>query len=86
MNFYNRLFFNVSHRRQKIKSFSCRVLLSTFFTLLITLQVFAQSTTKTVSGTVRDEQGLALSGVSVNFEGTTKWGYYRYKRLLFYKG
>lgn len=71
MNFFNQLLFNVNHWKQKIKLFDCRCLLGIVFLLIMTSQVFAQNTAKTVSGTVHDDQGRNLPGVSVNFKGTT---------------
>ncbi len=70
MNFFNQLLFDVNRRQQKIGIFNYRFLFSFFFFLALFPQVFAQNAAKTVSGTVRNEQGEALSGVSVNFKGT----------------
>lgn len=69
MSSFNQLLFNVNHWRQKIKRFDGRCLSIVIF-LTMASQVFAQNATKTVSGTVRDDQGESLPGVTVNLKGT----------------
>jgi len=46
-------------------------LMSFVFVLTLTSQIFAQQATKTVSGTIRDDAGQTLPGVSVSVKGTT---------------
>ncbi|WP_295649177.1 TonB-dependent receptor [uncultured Mucilaginibacter sp.] len=71
MNFFNQLLFDAKHWREKKPFVNQRFLLSIAFVLIMASQVFAQPADKTVSGTVRDESGLALPGVNVSLKGTT---------------
>jgi TonB-linked SusC/RagA family outer membrane protein len=70
MNFFTQSAFNVKHWRQKIQFVKRCCSLGIVSILLLATQVFAQ-TDKTVSGTVRDEHGESLPGVSVTLKGTT---------------
>lgn len=65
------LFLDGSHRREKILFIYRYLFISILFVLTISAQVFAQQSEKTVTGTVHDENGGALPGVSVKLKGTT---------------
>ncbi len=70
MNF-NQSFFDDTHRRQKIRFTNRSFFLSILFVLLMITQLFAQQAGKTINGTVRDESGKSIPGVSVKLKGTT---------------
>lgn len=71
MNVFNHVLIKARHRRQKIQSISRCALLSVVFMLIATASLFAQQASKTVSGTVRDNRGQTLPGVSIRIKGTT---------------
>ncbi|WP_448702374.1 SusC/RagA family TonB-linked outer membrane protein [Mucilaginibacter sp. AW1-3] len=73
MNFFTQLLFNVKYWRQKHQLLNRCYVLSSFFVLMLAAQAFAQ-TDKVVSGTVRDNGGQTLPGVSVSIKGTTNGG------------
>lgn len=73
MNFFTQLLSGAKHRHQKPQGVGRRFLLSAAFVLMMATQVFAQATS-TVTGTVRDEQGQSLPGVSVSVKGTSNGG------------
>jgi len=65
------LLFDVNPSRQNNKPVMRFFLMSFVFVLTLTSQIFAQQATKTVSGTIRDDAGQTLPGVSVSVKGTT---------------
>lgn len=73
-HFVNAQLPGVGHWPQKHRFLERRSLLSFVFVMLMASQVFAQQTTKTVSGTVRDDRGQVLPGVNVTVKGTTTGG------------
>jgi TonB-linked SusC/RagA family outer membrane protein len=71
MNFLNQLLFNARYWRQKPQLVKRYLFLSIVFILTMSLQVFAQQANRTVSGTVHDDRGETLPGVSITVKGTT---------------
>lgn len=70
MNFFNQLLFGDRHCRQKIRFVNRSFFLSAVFVLIMASQIFAQQTSKKVSGTVRDDRGQIIPGASVKLKGT----------------
>jgi len=70
MNFFNQLLFNAKHWRQKALPIKRAISFSIVLVLMVVCRGFAQ-TGKVVSGTVRDDHGQTLPGVSVSVKGTT---------------
>ena len=70
MNFSHPLPY-IKRWRQTIQFIKHRLLLTIFFVTITSTQIFSQSISKQVSGTVRDERGQPLVGVSVTLKGTT---------------
>jgi len=74
MNLFTQLLIDVKKWRKKKQLLNRGVFLTIAFTLALVSQVFAQEADKTVSGTVRDEQGQTLPGVSVILKGSKTGG------------
>ncbi len=72
MNVFTQFLFDDKHSRQKIQPIKRRLFLSVVFVLTMASQIFAQQASKTVTGTVRDDKGETIPGVSVTVKGTTK--------------
>lgn len=71
MNFFNQLLFDDRHCRQKVRFVKRGFFLSVVFVMIMASQTFAQQTGKTVSGTVRDDDGQIIPGASVKLKGTS---------------
>lgn len=61
---------DVMQRQQRVQFLHRGLLLSFVFVLIIASQIFAQQTSKVVSGTVRDDRGQTVPGVTVTLKGT----------------
>jgi TonB-linked SusC/RagA family outer membrane protein len=70
MNFFTQLLFDGKDWRQRPQLRSRRIYLSIVFVLSLVSQIFAQQQDKILSGTVRDNLGQTLPGVSVSIKGT----------------